>query len=319
MASESIPVNGWCRAAFGLGLVSLAFGVASMFFFLHEDLLAFCHLFTLLTAVTAIVGIIHVRRQRGRLVGYSQALRGLGCPAAFFGLMSLVLWSGQSVRVTGPRFISSCNLKQIGLAFHNYHAIHKRLPQAAICNADGRPLLSWRVALLPYLEEEELYRAFHLDEPWDSLHNIKLLERMPRVYQTPHRTDFSEESHSTFFQVFVGPGTPFEKGKIVNFNESFSRGTSAIILVADAASPVPWTKPDDLAFDPDEPLPALGGIVLPEQRRVSDLYGFPAKIRRIFVLCADGSVQGINPATCNEEVLRHAIVLNDGKDFGGEW
>jgi len=91
------------------------------------------------------------------------------------------------VREAAARTQAVNNLKCIGLAMHNYHDMHKRLPPAAICDATGRPLLSWRVALLPFVDvaENKLYGEFKLDEAWDSPHNLKLLERMPFVYQTP--------------------------------------------------------------------------------------------------------------------------------------
>ena len=77
------------------------------------------------------------------------------------------------------------NLKQIGLAMHNYHATHKTFPPAFTVDKDGKPLLSWRVLILPYLEQDALYKEFHLDEPWDSPHNRTLIERMPPTYRCP--------------------------------------------------------------------------------------------------------------------------------------
>src|SRR5262245_56693586 len=74
------------------------------------------------------------------------------------------------------------NLKQIGVAMHTYHDKHRSFPAAAIYGKDGKALLSWRVALLPYLGLEALYKEFKLDEPWDSAHNKRLLEKMPAVY-----------------------------------------------------------------------------------------------------------------------------------------
>ncbi len=76
------------------------------------------------------------------------------------------------------------NLAEIGKAMHQYLKVHERFPAAAIFSKDGKPLLSWRVALLPYLGHEELYKQFKLDEPWDSEHNKKLLDKMPRVYSS---------------------------------------------------------------------------------------------------------------------------------------
>ena len=77
------------------------------------------------------------------------------------------------------------NLKQIGLAMHNYHAMHKTFPPAYTVDKAGKPLLSWRVLILPYLEQDALYKEFHLDEPWDSEHNRALIDRMPATYRCP--------------------------------------------------------------------------------------------------------------------------------------
>jgi RNA polymerase sigma factor (sigma-70 family) len=97
------------------------------------------------------------------------------------------------------------NLKQILLAMHNYNDVNGHLP-ADIRDKDGRPLLSWRVAILPFLEQEALYKQFRLDQPWDSEHNLKLLAKMPPVYWVGFEP---KESTHTYYQVFAGPGTPF--------------------------------------------------------------------------------------------------------------
>src|SRR5262245_7993862 len=76
---------------------------------------------------------------------------------------------------------SSNNLEQIGIAMHNYHDVNGNLPTNTI-DKSGKPVLSWRVHILPYLEEDKLYQEFKLDEPWDSDNNIKLVDRMPKVY-----------------------------------------------------------------------------------------------------------------------------------------
>src|SRR5438045_1511259 len=76
------------------------------------------------------------------------------------------------------RLTSSNNLKQIALAFHSFHDTYGGMPAAAICDKAGKPLLSWRVAILPWIEEGALYKQFKLDEPWDSKHNKALLKKM---------------------------------------------------------------------------------------------------------------------------------------------
>ena len=77
------------------------------------------------------------------------------------------------------------NLKQIGVALLNYQDAEGKLPSATGAGADGKPLLSWRVRILPYIEEAELYRQFHLDEPWDSEHNKPLIAKMPAIFAAP--------------------------------------------------------------------------------------------------------------------------------------
>jgi RNA polymerase sigma factor (sigma-70 family) len=105
------------------------------------------------------------------------------------------------------RMLSGSNLKQIGIALHNYHNDYDTLPAPAIYGKNGKPLLSWRVTLLPYIEQDNLYQQFNLDEPWDSEHNKKLLAKMPKTYVPPGVK--TKEPYLTYYQVFVGPGTVF--------------------------------------------------------------------------------------------------------------
>ncbi len=88
----------------------------------------------------------------------------------------------QKARVAAARMNSINNLKQLVLAMHNYHDVYGQFPADATYDKAGKPLLSWRVAILPYIEQDNLYKQFHLDEPWDSDHNKKLLEQMPPLY-----------------------------------------------------------------------------------------------------------------------------------------
>jgi hypothetical protein len=147
------------------------------------------------------------------------------------------------------------NLSQIGLAMHVYLDDHGRFPAAAICDKEGKPLLSWRVALLPSLEQQKLYNRFKLDEPWDSEHNKKLLAQMAAVYALPEATTIGTMTH---YRVFVGPQAGFEwcKGRRVS---EITDGLSNTFMVVEAAEAVPWTKPDELAYDPQKTLPKLGG------------------------------------------------------------
>ncbi|OAI54196.1 hypothetical protein AYO44_15355 [Planctomycetaceae bacterium SCGC AG-212-F19] len=202
------------------------------------------------------------------------------------------------------------NLKQIGLAFHIYHDEHGHFPLAAHYSPDGRPLLSWRVLLLPYLEEQPLYQRFHLDEPWDSPHNIKLLEEMPRIYRRPARGRTPADRDGTIYQVFVGPGSIFEGPRGLTLKQiSEADGASMTLLVVEAAEVVPWTKPEDLTYAPGQPLPVLGGLFKGEFRPFSGEY----RSAVFSALFADGHVQAVPLPKGDDTNLRGMITWN-GKE-----
>jgi hypothetical protein len=141
------------------------------------------------------------------------------------------------------------NLKQLGLAMHNYHDTYRGLPPAAIVGRKGKMLLSWRVAILPYVDQNNLYQKFKLNEPWDSPHNKKVLDEnpMPPVFALPGVTKPGDKT--THYQVFAGNGALFDVIQGVKFAE-VKDGLSYTAMVATAKKAVPWTKPDDLEFDP---------------------------------------------------------------------
>jgi hypothetical protein len=117
--------------------------------------------------------------------------------------------------------------------------------------------LSWRVQILPFLEEDTLYKQFKLDEPWDSDHNKKLVEKMPKVY-APVRV--KAKAGETFYQTFTGEKALFGPKKQPRL-ASMRDGTSNTGLVFEAGDPVVWTKPEDMTFDEKKALPKLGGLL----------------------------------------------------------
>jgi RNA polymerase sigma factor (sigma-70 family) len=187
------------------------------------------------------------------------------------------------------------SLKMVGLALHNYASVHNHLPAAAIASTDGKPLLSWRVAILPFVEQEPLYKQFHLDESWDSPHNKKLLERMPDAYAPAPGAQV--EKGMTFLRAFVGNGALFEEGKGISFAEILD-GTSNTMAVAESARPVPWTKPEDLPFELNGPLPKLGGEL-------------PAD--GLLVLFGDGSTRRFRGKALDDTIFRAAITRAGGE------
>lgn len=208
--------------------------------------------------------------------------------------VALLLPAVQAAREAARRTQASNNLKQIGLAMHNYHDAMNRLPARANVDKDGKPLLSWRVHLLPYLEEAALYQQFHLDEPWDSEHNKKLIAKMPSVYRQPNGT---VEESKTCYLVPVAKGSIFETLKPTRFAQ-MTDGTSNTIMAVEASvdSSVIWTKPEDLEVDRRAPFEGLLGVR-------------PGGFQALF---ADGSVQFISQAL-DPQVLWAMFTMNGGE------
>ncbi len=182
-------------------------------------------------------------------------------------------------------------MRQIALAFHIYFNKHDCLPNH---DRPGQPEdapagLSWRVHLLPFLEQEELYNQFHLDEPWDSEHNKTLIKQMPEVYG-------KDPEGKTRFHLFLGAETPFGGEKAATFLE-ITDGTSFTIMFVEAGPNKAdiWTKPGGLEFNPDDPISTLGDI------------------GEFFLVCLmDGSVHRLEK-TIDKATLNNLIRHQDGK------
>jgi len=156
------------------------------------------------------------------------------------------------------------DFKQIALSMHNYEASHNRLPADSF-TAEGSPLLSWRVAILPFIEQQALYNQFRRDEPWDSPHNLSLLELMPDVFRG---IGDPADSTTTRVQTFVGANAPFPgEGQLdldgIQLREITDGTHNTIAFVeAGAENATPWTKPGGLPLyvhSPFSPLGELGG------------------------------------------------------------
>jgi hypothetical protein len=267
--------------------------------------LSFC--FGILTAIPAVILALlsfgDIGRSRGRLGGKGLAIAGLAlaCIGTVLSIVGYVYAVGR-VREAASRMTVHNNMMQMVLSMHNYHDMYNQLPQATPDpKLKGRTKLSWRVELLPYLEQDNLYRQLRHDEPWDSPHNKALLTAMPKVFQHPLHPDENAKG-LTYYRVFVGEHTPFPPGKVTRIPASFPDGTSNTILIVEAADPVPWTKPDELVYDPTKPLPKLGGHFR----------------SGTMVALADGTVRLVGPGV-SENTWRIAIDPNDGLPLPGDW
>jgi hypothetical protein len=212
-------------------------------------------------------------------------------------LIGLLLPAVQKVREAALKAKSQNDMRQIGLALYNYQSMYNQFPAPYSTTRDGKPGLSWRVEILPFLGEPQydaLYKQFDLKEAWDSPKNLSLIAQMPKIYGPPG-------SSETNIRVFVGGGAAFEPGKKMKITD-FADGMSDTILAIEAAGAVPWTKPDELNCDPKAPLPALGG---------------PSR-DTVMVLMADGSVKNIRK-TAPAAGWHAAITRAGGEMLGPEW
>src|SRR5260370_36747862 len=146
-------------------------------------------------------------------------------------------------------------MKLLGLAMHNYNDQHGRLQLAVVYGEDGKPLYSWRVLSLPYIEQQGLYQKFNLDEAWDSPHNIELLSEMPTTYAPPPGKRAKAPANHTVCKVFVGKGAAFDGHNALRMPADFPNRTSNTSLVIETAEAVAWNQAVDPPSEPHQPVP----------------------------------------------------------------
>jgi hypothetical protein len=235
---------------------------------------------------------------------------GLGVAAAVgcvFCVPVLLLFPAvQKIREAAARMQSTNNLHQLGLAMHNYESAYDHFPLAyTVLNSQPggapQPGMSWRAQLLPYLEQQPIYMQIQPQQPWDSPGNQLVQSTVVKTYQQPGDPKTSTQ---TYYQVFVtvrgkkphsafnDPTDEHPKVKLTDITD----GASKTILIAESPTSVPWLKPQDMTFDPDQPPPPLG-------------YHFVAGS---LILMGDGAVKTVpkneNPATIK------ALITRDGNE-----
>jgi prepilin-type processing-associated H-X9-DG protein len=230
-----------------------------------------------------------------------------GSYRAEFDVGQMVAEAVKKVQAAAGRVTAQNNLKQIGLALHNYESATGQFPIHAtgmngmpLRNPADKPLLSWRVAILSYIEQRDLYEQFRLNEPWDSAYNKTLIAKMPKIYAPVEKPGKPGMTH---LQMIVGPGgvSPFG-GRVTDFTDGLSN-TIAVIETADA---VEWTKPADVTvpakFAPGELRKKFGG-----------------QFAGGFNVCMwDGSVRFVRE-TVSENTLKLLFDPRDGMALPTDW
>ncbi|TWT78760.1 hypothetical protein CA13_01570 [Planctomycetes bacterium CA13] len=134
-------------------------------------------------------------------------------------------------------------LKQLALALHNYHTAHGCFPPAYLADASGQPMHSWRVLVLPYVEEQALYQQYDFTKAWDDPVNLRLVDQMPRVFHMPSEV---ESDRFTNVVAVTGPGTAFQGSEAKRIEEFTDGIENTIVLTEIANSNLLWLEPRDI-------------------------------------------------------------------------
>ena len=192
------------------------------------------------------------------------------------------------------------------MAVANYNEVEGHFPPPYRAGEDGRPLQSWRVLILPYISQQDLYGAVVPDEPWDGPNNGPLAGRMPKLYAL--HGDYKPGATTTNYLAVVGPQTIWRPGQPVTAKDVTDGPTNTIVIPENRGMNVHWMEPRDLEF-------ATMDWAINSPRGISSKYDAPAAV------FLDGSVRRLNPAI-RPEVLRALVTIDGGEqvsEHGGHW
>ncbi len=226
------------------------------------------------------------------------------CAVMFFGvcfLIALLLPAVQQAREAARRTQCKNNLKQIGLALHNYHDTFTLFPAAHLNDLEGEPKLSWRVSILPFLGEAGRFNSYQFDDAWDSPSNSGLLNPLPVVYGCPSHT--IPGSTNTAYVTITGSNTALGDGKCVPLRD-ISDGTSNTLMIVEGCGlNIPWMKPQDINAA------TVKGVVDPNGASSKHTGG-------AHVLMADGSVRFVS-INIDPKIYQSLITRNGGEQISG--
>lgn len=237
----------------------------------------------------------------------SVVVLALGCVVVVPILIALLLPAVQAARGAARQAQCKNNLKQISLALQNYHDMYKAFPASSVVDENGKPMHSWRVAILPLIEQGFISDQYDFSEPWDGPNNRLLHNQMPAVFRCPSNSD--PNSNSTSYMVVVSSNkisalkTMFEPNQWPGM-AAVTDGTSNTIAVVEVAGVTTnWMEPKDLDFD----------TLMMQLNATKDGKSISSDHPRIVnVAFCDGSVQALSESI-SPEMLRRLLLRNDGQ------
>jgi prepilin-type processing-associated H-X9-DG protein len=224
-------------------------------------------------------------------------------------LLALLLPAVGGAREAARRAACNNNLKQIGLAMHCYHEQYKCFPPAFIPDENGQPKHSWRVLLLPFMEEQALYAQYRFDEPWDSPNNKALAAQMPSVYRCPSDSDMT--AGKTSYAMLVGPHAISDGPTPRRLSDIRDGSSNTIMIVEAAGADINWLEPRDL----DTKYMSFG-INRAGKNAMIDFADISSNHTGVAnVLFADGSVRSLS-ASIDSKILEAMTTIDGGEAVG---
>ncbi|MEX0713888.1 MAG: DUF1559 domain-containing protein [Pirellulales bacterium] len=216
-------------------------------------------------------------------------------------LVALLLPAVQAAREAARRSQCSANLKWIGEAIYNYHDHYGSLPPAFIADENGRPMHSWRVLLLPYLEQKSLYDQYDFNEPWDGPNNSRLAASMPAIYTCPS-DDSSPGQGITSYVVVAGQGTAFDGSKAAAFRDIGDGVANTVLVVESSGTQINWLEPRDLDLN------QMNFVINGGPTEISSNH-----VGRANALFADGSVHSLSD-TLPPQTVQGLLTIQGGEN-----
>jgi prepilin-type processing-associated H-X9-DG protein len=242
-------------------------------------------------------------------------MEALGATSVLFCLCGLMLPVVDDTRGAARRMQCSNHLKMISLALHNYHAVYSSFPPAYIADADGRPMHSWRVLILPFIEEQRLYDQYRFDEPWDGPNNRALATRMPGVYGCPSHTYGPRGAQNmTSYAAVLGAETawPMDQGR--KLSELTDGSSNTLLLIESHGGPTHWMQPQDLMLE--EAVAALDSPKREDYGHIQDGFFYNAGFGRNIAM-ADGSVAFA--ASLPQDAAMKLLGVANGASSPSDW
>ncbi len=234
-----------------------------------------------------------------RIVGWGLSLLVIGI---LVGMLLPPVTRG--IRPAARRADCMNNMRQLVLALHNYHASKGHFPPAYIADENGNPMHSWRVLILPYLDQQDLFERYSMEEPWDGPNNRLLADEKVAFFGCPSHYSPEHEANYTSYCLVTGKGTLFDADQTRELSDIRDGSSNTVILVEVNHGDIQWMEPRDLTIEE--------AVNVFEQASADDHVSHHPGIQ--IVAFADGSIQTLPASSTRDELLKLFLIADETPD-----